>query len=98
MGNQQLLETVLTNSVLYDFDGPFHYEWQPSQGIGRQKCIDLQWDSSYIYIYIYIYIYMYMYMYIYVGIDLLEYGVLRSTAADKHVPTKYALRQMQTHI
>ena len=33
-----------------------------------------------------------------VGIDWLEYGVLRSTAADKHVSTKYALRQMQTHI
>ena len=35
---------------------------------------------------------------IYVGIDSLEYGVLRSTAADKHVTTKYALRQMQAHI
>ena len=30
-------------------------------------------------------------MYIYVEIDLLEYGVLRSTAADNHVHTKYAL-------
>ena len=37
-------------------------------------------------------------LYIYVGIYLLEYHVLRSTAADKHVPTEYALRQMQTHI
>ena len=37
-------------------------------------------------------------IYIYVGINLLEYHVLRSTAADKHVPTEYALRQMQTHI
>ena len=57
-----------------------------------------------IYIYVYIYIhpyvhtYIYVCVYIFVGIDSLEYGVLRSTAADKHVPTKYALRQMQAHI
>ena len=36
--------------------------------------------------------------YIYVGILLLEYGVLRSNAADKHVPTKYALCEMHTYI
>ena len=35
---------------------------------------------------------------IFVGIDSLEYDVLRSTAANKYVPTKYALRQMQAHI
>ena len=32
------------------------------------------------------------------GIDLLEYGVLRSNAADNNVPTEYALCQMQKHI
>ena len=32
------------------------------------------------------------------GIDWLEYGVLRSNAADRHVPTEYALCQMQKHI
>ena len=32
------------------------------------------------------------------GIDLLEYGVFRSNAADKHVRTKYALCKMQAHI
>ena len=31
-------------------------------------------------------------------IYLLEYGVLRSNAADSHVPTEYALCQMQKHI
>ena len=55
-----------------------------------------------IYIYTYIYIYIYIYniyiWFIYVGINLLEYHVLRSTAADKHVPTEYALRQKHTHI
>ena len=32
------------------------------------------------------------------GIDLLEYDVLHSNAAGNHVPTEYALCQMQTRI
>ena len=64
----------------------------------------MYWPTMGLFIYIYIhtytrtYIYIYVCVYIFVGIDSLEYGVLRSTAADKHVPTKYALRQMQAHI
>ena len=51
------------------------------------------------YIYTHTYTYTFIYIwYIYFEINLFEYHVLRSTAADKHVPTEYALRQMQTHI
>ena len=65
----------------------------------------MPYAGVFIYIYMYIDKGSYCDLYIHeisikidVGIDLLQYDVLRSNAADNHVPVEYALCQMQKPI